>query len=409
MKEAGDVWSAVADRPRSRDACVSLAFLALGVVLYAADLSVIGGNTGTPFDLPRWLGLVTLAAACGAQSLRSTAPGIALTACVVVVALDTAVAQSISVWLVASDVVYAVALYAGRRTVHTMYAALGAIAVLAFASVVAVGAGWQTVLLAGLWTLALVIAPIGYGRAIAEHRVAAAGERERSAILAQLADRDRADAVAEERRRLARDLHDIVAGHLSGIALQSAAAMAAGPASPITAEVLASVRANSVAALGEMRAMIDVLDGDDRAGDVLDTGSPAASVRTASLRRIDHLVTTARTAGSPVVVTPEVPPDLPPTIDVCAYRIVAEALTNAARHAPRQPISVALDADGAGLTLTVRNAVPEDTAAVTVGGHGIANMALRARAAGGHCTAARVGDEWVVTAHLPTADGQDVP
>ncbi|MGU3294420.1 sensor histidine kinase [Williamsia sp. M5A3_1d] len=399
--EARDVWSALADRPRQRDLCVSLAFLALGVVLYAADLSVIGGNTGTPFDLPRWLGLVTLAAACGTQSLRSTAPGPALALCLAVVAIDTAVAQSISVWLVLSDVVYAVALYAGRRTVHTMYASLGAITVLAFASVIACGAGWQTVLLVGLWTLALVIAPIGYGRAIAEHRLAAAGERERSAILAQLAARDRADAVAEERRRIARDLHDIVAGHLSGIALQSAAAMAAGPASPITTEVLASVRANSVAALGEMRAMIDVLDADDHGVGADGIDLRVGSARTASLSRIDHLVTTARTAGSPVAVTPGIPPDLPPAIDVCAYRIVAEAVTNATRHARYQPISIGLAVDTSGLTVTVRNPVPNGVTAATGGGHGVANMALRARAAGGMCTAGRVDDEWVVTAHLP--------
>ncbi len=398
------MWSAVADRPRSRDLCVCLAFGALGVVLYVADLNVVGGDSGTPFDLPRWLGLITLAAACGAQSVRSTSPGTALALCLAVVAIDTVVAQSLSVWLVLSDVVYAVALYAGRRTVHTMYAVLGAAAVLAFATVIALGAGWQTVLLAGLWVLALVIGPIGYGRAIAEHRVAAAAERERSAILAQLADRDRADAVTEERRRLARDLHDIVAGHLSGIALQSAAALTAGPASPATAEVLASVRANSVAALGEMRALIDVLDGDGRAGTCDGTDDHEGSVRTASLRRIDHLVTTARTAGSPVSVTPQIPADLPPAVDVCAYRIAAEALTNATRHARRQPISIEVVVAPRELTLTVRNAVLDEAASSTPGGHGVANMALRARAAGGCCTAGRVGGDWVVAASLPLPD-----
>ncbi|GGF40858.1 hypothetical protein GCM10007298_40740 [Williamsia phyllosphaerae] len=394
------MWSRVAERPRLRDVAVCLAFLALGLVLYAADLTVIGGNSGSPFDLPRWFALVTLVTACAVQSLRSTAPGLSFALCLVVVGVDVAVAQSISVWLVLSDVAYAVALYAGRRTVHVMYATVVAITVLAVASVIAVDGSWRSVLLILLWLLALVISPIGYGRAIAEHRLAAQSERERSLAVAQLAARDRADAVADERRRLARDLHDIVAGHLSGIALQSAAALRAGPGSPITAEVLASVRSNSVEALGEMRTMIEVLGGTDTE---TGTGNQEQSRRTASLRRLDRLVTTARTAGSPVTVSGEAPPELPPSVDVCAYRIVAEALTNATRHAPAEPISIRLGATDTDLTVTVRNPLPagHHPPGDGRGSHGLANMALRAESVGGDCSGAPCGDHWVVDASLP--------
>lgn len=321
------MWNQMAGRPRLRDLAVCAAFLVLGLVLYAADLTVIGGNPTTPFDLPRW---ITLVAACATQTVRSTAPGLSFALCLLVVGVDVVLAQSISVWLVLSDIAYAVALYAGRRTVHVMYAAVGAITVLAVASVLAVDGSWRSVLLILLWLLALVISPIGYGRAIAEHRLATHSERERALAVAQLAARDRADAVADERRRLARDLHDIVAGHLSGIALQSAAALRAGPDSPITAEVLASVRSNSVEALGEMRTMIEVLGGTEAGSD----DEHDQTHRTASLRRLDRLVRSARTAGSAVTVTGSAPPELPPSIDVSAYRIVAEALTNATRHAP---------------------------------------------------------------------------
>ncbi|WP_253663350.1 sensor histidine kinase [Williamsia maris] len=399
----------MAGRPRLRDLVVCLAFLALGLVLYAADLTVIGGNSGSPFDMPRWLALITLAAACAVQSMRSTEPGLSFALCLVVVGVDVALAQSISVWLVLSDVAYAVALYAGRRTVHVMYATVGAITVLAVASVLAVDGSWRSVLLILLWLLALVISPIGYGRAIAEHRLAAQSERERSLAVAQLAARDRADAVADERRRLARDLHDIVAGHLSGIALQSAAALRAGPGSPITAEVLASVRSNSVEALGEMRTMIEVLGGVD--AETGTDGEQEQSRRTASLRRLDRLVTTARTAGSPVTITGSAPPALPPSVDVCAYRIVAEALTNAARHAPAQPISVSLDATGTDLAVTVRNPLtggdhPADTGRPS---HGLVNMALRAESVGGRCSGGPQGDWWVVDASLPLrSDGTPV-
>ncbi len=397
------MWSRVAERPRLRDVLVCLAFLALGLVLYAADLTVIGGNSGSPFDLPRWVALITLVTACAVQSLRSTAPGVSFALCLAVVAVDVVLAQSISVWLVLSDIAYAVALYAGRRTVHVMYATVGAITVLAVASVLAVDGSWRSVLLILLWLLALVISPIGYGRAIAEHRLAARSERERSLAVAQLAARDRADAVADERRRLARDLHDIVAGHLSGIALQSAAALRAGPGAPITAEVLASVRSNSVEALGEMRTMIEVLGGlDTEAGP---DDHQEQSRRTASLRRLDRLVTTARTAGSPVTVTGEVPPEIPPSTDVCAYRIVAEALTNAARHAPAQPISITLGASDTDLTVTVRNPLAGDVHPLrdVRPSHGLVNMALRAESVGGHCSGAVHDEHWVVDASLPLA------
>ena len=393
------MWGQVADRPRLRDAIVCLAFLGLGFVLYAADLTVIGGNSGSPFDLPRWVAIITLVSACAVQSLRSTAPGLSFGLCLVVVGVDVVAVQSISVWLVLSDVAYAIALYAGRRTVHVMYATVGAITVLAVASVLAVDGGWRSVLLILLWLLALVISPIGYGRAIAEHRLAARSERERALAVAQLAARDSADAVADERRRLARDLHDIVAGHLSGIALQSAAALRAGPDSPITAEVLASVRSNSVEALGEMRTMIEVLGG-DTAEMGLDHDQ---SRRTASLRRLDLLVTTARTAGSPVTVTGSPPARIPPSTDVCAYRIVAEALTNATRHAPAEPISIALDTTETDLTVSVRNALPDGRRRTDDGrpSHGLVNMALRAKSVGGHCSGGPHGDHWVVDASLP--------
>ncbi|WP_206508603.1 LuxR family transcriptional regulator [Rhodococcus sp. BGS-1C] len=394
------MWANVRDRPRLRDVLIAVAFFVLGIVLYVADLPLIGSDVHDIVDLPQWTALVTLTAACVIQSWRSARPGTAFALCLVVVGVDMVVAQSLSVWLVLSDVVYAVALYAQRRVVHAMYVTVAAASVLVVAAVLALDGGWRLVLLVALWLLAIVAAPIGYGRAIAEHRLAAESERARSRAVAELAARERIDAIGAERRRFARDLHDIVAGHLSGIALQSAAALRAGPDSSVTADVLASVRANSVAALGEMRTMIEVLGG------ATSEERDADTHRTASMRRIDRLLTTARTAGSPVTVTPAEISDLPRAVDVCTYRILAEALTNATNHAPAQPVLIGVDVNDSAVVLTVRNplgSARRESPSRQHTPHGLVNMAIRAESVGGHCTAAADGDEWLVTAVLPMA------
>lgn len=399
------MWVTLRERPRLRDALIAAAFFTMGLVLYFADLPLIGSDAAEIVDLPGWTALLTLTAACVIQSWRSTRPGTAFALCLVVVGVDLLVAQSLSVWLVLSDVCYAVALYAQRRVVHAMYAAVAASTVAAVTAVLALGGGWRLVVFAALWLLAIVVAPIGYGRAIAEHRLAADSERARTRAVAELAELERIDAIGAERRSLARDLHDIVAGHLSGIALQSAAALRAGPDSPVIADVLASVRANSVAALGEMRTMIEVLGGTTGDDPGVDTR------RTASMRRIDHLLTTARTAGSPVTVTSARIPELPPAVDICTYRILAEALTNATNHAPAQPVLIDVDVDDTALVLTVRNQLggargekPSQQRAR----HGLANMAMRAESVGGQCTSAADGEDWLVTAVLPVTRGVGV-
>ncbi len=110
----------------------------------------------------------------------------------------------------------------------------------------------------------VIVVPIWWARSVRTHRDAAEIERARAEALSRVAELDRRAAITTERQRLARDLHDVVAGHLSSIAIQSEAALRLRDSDPDRAlTVLESVRSGSVAALQEMQSMVRLLRSDD--------------------------------------------------------------------------------------------------------------------------------------------------
>lgn len=140
--------------------------------------------------------------------------------------------------------------------------------------------------------LGLVLAvPVLWGYEVRRHSEQADAERERAEQMRRMGELDRAAAVAAERARMARDLHDVIAGQLSAIAIQSEAALTLPDADPATLRrVLAAVRRDSVASLSEMRTMIGLLRAD---------GSADAEPRTspAGLDRLDTLLDAGRANG----------------------------------------------------------------------------------------------------------------
>jgi signal transduction histidine kinase len=163
--------------------------------------------------------------------------------------------------------------------------------------------------------------------------------RTRRAYLAQLEERARRlelergenarRAVEEERARIARELHDVVAHHVSAIAVQAGAAAEIVERNPQRAgEALRFIQETSRQALAEMRAMLNVL----RSGDEGNTGEERAPQPT--LAQVERLIGQSRAAGLPVTLQIEgTVRSLPEAIDVSAYRIVQEALTNCLKHA----------------------------------------------------------------------------
>ena len=201
-------------------------------------------------------------------------------------------------------------------------------------------------------------------------------------------------AVAEERARIARELHDVVAHGVSVIAVQADAAEAALEQDPARAgEPLRTIRGSAHEALGEMRRMLGVL----REGDEGSEHGPQPG-----LARLPELLEHARAGGIAVDVEVEGEPrPLPASLDLTAYRIVQEALTNVRKHAPGAPTTVRLTWSPALLELAVRDSGPGPNG-VPAGGHGLVGMAERVRIHGGRLhTGATAGGGFEVIVQLP--------
>ncbi len=200
-----------------------------------------------------------------------------------------------------------------------------------------------------------------------------------------------------ERTRIARELHDVVAHHISLIALQSQAVALTSPdLSPHATKLLADIEDAARTALAEMRRMVGVLRADS---------SPEAADRAPQpgLRQLVALVEQARAAQQASVRLVVHGPirDLDPGIELTAYRIVQEALTNTRRHAPAAAVDVELDYAPTHLRIRIRDNGPGPSPGPG-GGHGLTGMRERANMLGGHThTGPTTTGGHLVEAHLP--------
>jgi signal transduction histidine kinase len=184
-------------------------------------------------------------------------------------------------------------------------------------------------------------------------------------------------ALLEERQRIARELHDVVAHHMSVIAIQAEAApyKTAHPA-PELVESFGEIRASALTGLTELRRLLGVLR----------TGGPGTAPQP-GLADLDALLDSARGGGVSVtsrVIGDSVPP--PAGVDLSAYRILQEALSNAMRHAPGSRVDVRVAYRGDSLELEVHNdagAHDATPASATGAGHGIIGMRERVAMLGG--------------------------
>ncbi|MFH8408575.1 sensor histidine kinase [Streptomyces sp. NPDC018019] len=216
-------------------------------------------------------------------------------------------------------------------------------------------------------------------------------------------------ALLEERNRIARELHDVVAHHMSVISIQAQVAphLAENPSDELK-ENLAGIRANAVEALTELRRVLGVLRSEEvpaygAPGTAADGAAPHAPQPT--LDRLDELVGNVRAAGVTVTttVTGRRRP-LSPGVELSAFRIVQEALSNAMRHAPGAHVAVSVAYGPAALTVRVTNTAPDRPVAASPGaGHGLLGMRERTAMLGGELATGPAPDGgYDVTAVLPT-------
>ncbi|MFD5749301.1 sensor histidine kinase [Streptomyces sp. NPDC127033] len=392
--------------------------LAAGGLCGGLALWGVGLHTQGVRLLPGAWVLVPLVVMAGLELLRRSAPRVALIVGTAALIVDQFTTGSVATVLMFTDIIYAAVLYgtpaAARRIPRTTV-------FVTVAMTVGFTAWFRTAdgLLIGVATGLVTFVPASTGALVRNHREAAETARLRAEQTALLAEIDRTQAVTAERSRMARELHDMVANHLSAIAIHSTAALSLDDART-SRDALAVIRENSVAGLAEMRRLIGLL----REGD--GEREPAAAP---ALDALDALLEQARTNGASSGLRftltdrrdagrrdgagagaggTEPRGALPAPVGLAAYRIVQESLTNALKHAA--PGTVAVELGLTGRTLDVRVTSPfGDRPGPRAPGSGAGLVGMRERVAlldgvfeAGPVTTGDGADKvWVVRAELP--------
>ncbi|MEV6048621.1 sensor histidine kinase [Streptomyces xanthochromogenes] len=387
-------------RPHRDDVLIAVAGLVGGLALWAVGLHTQGGRPlGGAWVLLPLVGTAVL------ELLRRTGPqaGLVLGTCLLV--LDQFTLGSLATVVMFTDLVYAAVVYGTPAAARRIPVTTGLITV-------GVTIGFLTwfhkpeALLIGVVTGLVSFVPATTGVLVRNHREAAESARLRAEQTALLAEMDRSQAVAAERARMARELHDMVANHLSAIAIHSTAALSLDdPAT--TRQALTVIRENSVDGLAEMRRLIGLLR------DTSGNDEPAAAPTLAGL---DALIAQAGANGAGSGLgfaladrrAEEVP--LPAPVELAAYRIVQESLTNALKHAAPGTVGVVLThADGV-LTVCVTSPYGDRAGPRAPGsGAGLIGMRERTELLGGTFAAGPEktpdGTEvWQVRARLPAEE-----
>ena len=384
----------MAVRRRVLDAAPTIALIAIGAAQLLADYG------GSGFRGPRGANAAFLIAVCLPLLVRRRRPVLALAGVFLVQAVWVGAYyhgshqppfEPFAAGVVAC---FALGLHADRRGLR---AGLVVFALLVVASAIVLAAGGSAVGNA-LPVLIWWGAAIGIGRGLRERQGLVELLRERSARLERDRERDMADAALEERARIARELHDVIAHAVSLMVVQaSAERRLLDPDQRRTADTLETIESSGREALGELRRLLGVLrahgrerlapqPGLDTLPDLLDEG-----------RRGGHEIH-LEIDGEPV--------RLPAGLDLTAYRIVQEGLTNARKHAAGAAVDLTLRWRPSELEIEVEDHGPGPPVNPNGTGHGLIGMRERAALYGGSLrTGPGTGGGFRVLARLPIDHG----
>ncbi|HEX5597850.1 MAG TPA: histidine kinase [Micromonosporaceae bacterium] len=401
--------------------------LALAAFCLISGLVLFSLGTYRTFDIGPGrtpiLFLIPLVTACVAVALRRVATRSSLALGTAAVVSDVALGGSLATLLVYTQVLYDACLYGPPRMWRWLLRISLALTGIAAVAGVAGTRSWQGVAL-GVPVVLVGVLPVVTGLSVRQYRDQAITERIRAEQTARLAELDRCQAITAERTRMARELHDVVANHLSAVAIHATAVLSVQSLDRRQVqEALRVIRENSVQGLAEMRQMISLLREPSEStairiptqgGTVPDSardrtdGAPAAGEEALRVRlaELDQLVARSRDAGLPVrleTTGPDRP--LPASVDLAAYRIVQESLTNALKHGAG-PAEVEIGYQPDRICLTIENPLSEETLAngMPSAGAGLIGMRERAALLQGRFDAGPYGDCWRVYAELPTTE-----
>ncbi|MCX3064111.1 sensor histidine kinase [Streptomyces beihaiensis] len=380
-------------RPHRDDARIAVGGLLGGLALWGLGLAL---NTGRPLG-GAWV-LLPLVAMSALELSRRTRPGFSALAGTLVLAADQFTQGSLATLLMFTDLMYAGALYGSRALARRLPLVTGLVTVGATVGSLA----WlrrPEALLIGAAVGLVAFGPAVTGVLVRGHRDTATAERLRAEQTALLAEVDRVQAVTAERARMARELHDMVANHLSAIAIHSTAALSIDdPAT--TRGALETIRENSVDGLAEMRRLIGILR------DAGSTSDPAEPAVVPTLDGLAALVEKSRGTGLDVTLTVTgTLGGLPAPVGLAAYRIVQESLTNALKHAGPGRVAVVVVRSDERVDVRVTSPYDDDRDGqprAPGSGAGLVGMRERTALLGGTFEAGPAdGPAWQVRATLP--------
>ncbi|WP_258132509.1 sensor histidine kinase [Microbacterium sp. MYb72] len=346
-----------------------------------------------PADASPWWTLATALPACILVLTKHRAPWLSLIAATVVFAVDLFTTGGLGPLVVLLDVLWTAAFLASPRARRRILIAMILSVVVLFVVALLVSeASAPTAFLVAVQFGAFVGTDYWWAVAVSQANELADLHRQRAEEAAAAAVRDRAEAVLRERETMAKELHDVVAGHVLAMAIRAEAALSTPADERADRAALQAVRDAGIDAHGALRSMIAVL----RRGD----GELSPTPRLAD---VEALADDARRAGLRVRVSADGVTTLTGPTEQAVVRVVREALSNCLRHAGGAEVDVTMEERDAVIAVRVesRGGAPLVSAGYEGGGWGLSMLAERVEALGGRFSAGPHAGGWLVEAQLP--------
>jgi signal transduction histidine kinase len=361
-----------------------------------------------------WWHLMPLAVAAVGMFAKVRHPVLGLGLGLAAFGADLVLGGSVALVLCLTDLLYSMGIRGSGRALRRVTVLLCVVIGGAGAAVLLLGVGVREMLNVLLIGVAVLLTPLWWAVEVrrgspllSEGDARERLERERHAAVLEAQEARRRSAVEEERRRMARELHDVLSSQLSAIALTSGGALHAPPDEERDRRALAAIRAGSLESLEQLRDMVHLLRGpaasEGGGGELL-----AVATWAGTLER-------ARSHGLDVTESGELPRDLPPMVEGVLVRLLQESLANVLKHGPGEA-EVRLETGRGHVRLRISSPVLPagegdgadggDAASPPSSGTGLAAMRERVRLVGGRIRVGRSGGEWVVDARMPRRQGR---
>jgi signal transduction histidine kinase len=344
-------------------------------------------------DVSPWWTLATALPGCLAVLTKRRFPIASLVAAAIVFIVDLLTIGGIGPIIILLDVLWTAAFLATPRgRTGLLIASAVAVVAMFFSALALSHASVPMAFLVALQFAAFVGTDYWWAVAVSQANELAELHRQRADEAAAVAERDQAEAVRRERETMARELHDVVAGHVMAMAIRAEAALSTTPDPRTDREALQAVRDAGLDAHGALRSMITVL----RRGDGRLSPTPGWA-------DLDGILAEARRAGLGIRFSPTDISGVGGATEQAVVRVVREALSNGIRHAAEADVNLDITASEEDVRVLVRSHGGTARTSVARGEHGWGLQMLRERveALGGTFFAGPEEDSWTVRARLP--------